>query len=225
MAQAPSADQIISASQKYHDPKGSLTKTTVILTLNEPRPGGADRISVVTFNNKHEFFSLERSVEEGNIYMEQDKEKYSFSFNGSTEFSTEIAEKYKLNKERLTLMKNYYLYLWMLPIKLNDPGTIVHPTASLKDFFGKNGYEIKVTYSPKVGKDIWYFYFDLEDFELIGYRFYHDESKNDGEYILLDQEVQGNKLRLPAIRKWYKHVDDEYLGEDQLKSIEIKSNK
>jgi len=111
--------------------------------------------------------------------------------------------------------------LWLLPIKLSDPGTVIDEKVIEKDFFGKVGWQIKVTYSPEVGKDTWYFYFDQSNYALIGYRFYHDERKNDGEYILLEGEVQGDGIRIPAVRKWYKHQKDEYLGQDILEKIEV----
>jgi len=67
-----------------------------------------------------------------------------------------------------------------------------------------------------VGKDIWYFYFDKKTVALIGYRFYHDESKNDGEYITLDGEEIIQGIRIPKNRKWYYNKDDKFLGADFL---------
>jgi len=76
--------------------------------------------------------------------------------------------------------------------------------------------EIKVTYDPSVGKDIWYFYFDPTTYALRGYRFYHDEAKNDGEYILIDGEVTINGVKFPKNRAWYTHKEGKYLGNDDL---------
>jgi hypothetical protein len=76
--------------------------------------------------------------------------------------------------------------------------------------------EIKVTYDPEVGADIWYFYFDPSTFALSGYRFYHDESKNDGEYILLEGEITINGVKFPEKRAWHTHKEGKYLGNDDL---------
>ena len=73
-----------------------------------------------------------------------------------------------------------------------------------------------MTYEAEVGEDIWYFYFDPANYAMIGYRFYHDESKNDGEYITLDGETIVNKIRFPQTRKWYINADDTFLGADIL---------
>jgi len=56
---------------------------------------------------------------------------------------------------------------------------------------------------------------------MVGYRFYHDESANDGEDILLEQEIESDDVRLPQIRKWYTHKEDKYLGQDKLEKLVI----
>jgi hypothetical protein len=53
----------------------------------------------------------------------------------------------------------------------------------------------------------------------VGYRFFHDEGKGDGEYIVLEGEIEGGGLRLPARRTWYTNAEDELLGTDVLRSI------
>ena len=101
-------------------------------------------------------------------------------------------------------------------MKLKDPGTIIDPKVTAIDFDGQKSLALRVTYEEAVGKDIWYFYFHPETYALIGYRFYHDESKNDGEYITLEGEESLSSLRLPKIRKWYTHKENKFLGADIL---------
>ena len=55
---------------------------------------------------------------------------------------------------------------------------------------------------------------------MIGYRFYHDEAANDGEYIELEGIQEGGGLRLPRARTWYTHKEDKLLGTDTLIKIE-----
>ena len=61
---------------------------------------------------------------------------------------------------RGSMMKDYYTYLYGLPMKLKDPGTIVDPKVTKKRFKGKRYLVLKVSYDQEVGKDTWYFYFD-----------------------------------------------------------------
>ena len=106
------------------------------------------------------------------------------------------------------------------PMKLKDPGTILAKQVIKTKFQEREVLSLTVTYDESVGSDIWYFYFDPTNYRLVGYRFYHDESKNDGEYITLEDEYLVGKMRLPKIRKWYMNVDQKYLGTDILSSYE-----
>jgi hypothetical protein len=101
-------------------------------------------------------------------------------------------------------------------MKLKDPGTIIEEKVESTTFQGTPCYAMKVRYSPEVGQDIWYFYVDKETYALIGYRFYHEESKNDGEYITLEGEETVCQMKLPKTRKWYVNKDDKFLGADIL---------
>ena len=52
------------------------------------------------------------------------------------------------------------------------------------------------------------------------YRFYHDEAAGDGEYIVLDGELEAAGLRLPKSRAWYIHKEDRHLGTDVLVALD-----
>jgi len=103
-------------------------------------------------------------------------------------------------------------------MKLKDPGTKIHEKVKMIKFQDKNCWQLKVSYAEPVGHDTWYFYFHLKTYALVGYRFYHDESKNDGEYIILEDEIQINDIRFPRDRKWYFNIDDKFLGMDYIHS-------
>jgi hypothetical protein len=100
-------------------------------------------------------------------------------------------------------------------MKLRDPGTRLD-RVSATTFEERAVYDLRVTYEEEVGGDIWYFYFDRDTYALVGYRFHHDEAKNDGEVIHLDGEVAAEGMRLPKARTWYTHEANELLGTDTL---------
>lgn len=218
-AQVLSASEIIEKSIAYHDPEGKLLKKHVTLQLIETRPNGSDRKSEISFHIKKEKFKSIRNVDDHQIVSTYDCGKISIVVDGQEEYSKEIEEKYRLSEERVATMKDYYQYLWLMPMKLNDEGTNLNPLVKAVDFFGKKSLEIRVTYDQNVGSDVWYFYFNPESFALQGYRFYHDEEKNDGEYILLEEEVTHENVRLPKERKWYTHKEDKFLGADILDDL------
>ena len=115
------------------------------------------------------------------------------------------------------MFKNYYTYLYGLPMKLKDEGTIVDQTVTTITFKGKEYLVLKVNYSKEVGKDTWYFYFDPKTYAMEVYQFFK-EAKNSGEYILLSGLETINNIKMPKNRAWYYNKDDGYLGTDILSS-------
>ena len=114
------------------------------------------------------------------------------------------------------MYKNYYTYLYGLPMKLKDNGTIIHEVVNKKTFKGKTYLTLKVTYDKAVGNDTWYFYFNPKTFALEIYQFFHNEAKNDGEYILLSGMESINGINMPKARAWYTNKDHKYLGKDTI---------
>jgi hypothetical protein len=207
---------VLARSVAYHDPVGAWAEGRFALQLYESRPDGGYRISDVIIDQGAGSFALTQRRGRDLLHRFLGPDTCSVRLNGSASFPEEEARRLRLNCAQNALYANYYTYLWGLPMKLNDPGTQVHPQVYRKDFFGEELLEVKVTYDPTVGEDIWYFYFHPETCQLRGYRFYHDEAANDGEYILLEGEAEVGPLRLPARRHWYTHGDRRYLGSDEL---------
>lgn len=215
----PRADALLASSIKRHDPEGAWNTGAFRLVLSETRPDGPDRETTLLIDNGRGRFELS-SLRDGNsIVGTLDPEECSWLFNGSPDFSDEIREEHRLTCDRLERMRNYYVYLWGLPMKLRDPGTHLGEVR-LHEFEDRPALSFRVTYDEEVGGDIWYAYFDPSSHDLIGYRFYHDEAANDGEYITLEGVQEGAGLRLPRARAWYTHEADKHLGTDTLVAIE-----
>ena len=138
---------------------------------------------------------------------------------GRADLSAEEIERYRLAPAQVLTTRNFWLYLWGLPMKLEDPGTRLDPEARETVFQGKPVYQLRVTYDESVGRDTWYFYLDRETCALVGHRFYHDEGAGDGEYAVLSEEVSGQGLRLPRVRKWYRNHDNEFFVTHTIQSI------
>ena len=216
-----SAEDLISKSIDFHDPKGILKKERVAFQFEESRPNGSVRSAKAILDPHGEFYMIQRMVNGNEVRMIADGDESEFYLNGKTQYSDQEAEQFRLSEDRLSMMASYYRYLWHLPMTLKDPGTIIHPEVNKQDFFGKELLEIKVTYEPTVGTDIWYFYFHPETSALEGYRFYKSEGANDGEYILLDGIVEYGDIKIPMSREWYMHKDGKFLGTDKLVKLNI----
>lgn len=216
LAQGMNTLELLEKSIQYHDPNGNWEQVALALHFEETRPDGSIRYTAVQIDIAKEFFAVNQKNGTDEVIRTIEKGKCTHQLNGSSTISEEDTKRLRLTCERTAFMRNYYTYLWGLPMKLKDPGTLLDATASLDTFDGKKAYKMRVRYDAAVGSDVWYFYFDTTTFALIGYRFYHDESKNDGEYILLSGETSINGMRLPKVRKWYTHQADKFLGTDTL---------
>lgn len=214
------AQRLLDAAIGYHDPRAAWADSVWRLTLEEARPTGGGRSTVLLFDSAGERFEWRRDEDGRTSEGRLNGGDCELRLDGELDFGAEERDRYRLTCDRLRWWRDYYGYLWGLPMKLRDPGTILDPEVRETEFDGKPVLAIKVTYEEAVGGDTWYFYFDPDTKGLTGYRFYHDEAANDGEYVLLRGEVAAQGLRLPRARTWYTHLEDELLGTDTLLRLE-----
>tara|TARA_Y100000389_G_scaffold24947_1_gene21659 strand:+ start:2421 stop:3128 length:708 start_codon:yes stop_codon:yes gene_type:complete len=210
------ADALLNKTIQYHDPDSLWNEFKASFFVTMESAEGSLRKSKINLDLKHSFFNLSVKVDENQWTSSIDRGVCKLSFNGSEVINPEIEKKFGLNCERALMYKNYYTYLYGLPMKLKDPGTIISPKVLEKTINGLSYWVLKVNYKPEVGSDTWYFYFDKNTYALRRYQFFHDESKNDGEYIILENELEIAGIRMPKNRSWYYNSDNTYLGEDIL---------
>lgn len=213
------ASQVLEKAISFHDPQGNWGGLNTTFKVVMTTPEKPKRTSTISVDFPHNVFILD--VEQGgDTYTYKMKDSScEISLNGSDEISEEDAKKFRLDCNRGTFMKDYYTYLYGLPMKLKDPGTHLDSKVQKKTFKGKEYLVLNVTYDAEVGSDEWYFYFDPNTFAMEVYQFYHDESKNDGEYILLQGIEEINGIKMPKTRAWYVNKDNKYLGTDTLEKI------
>ena len=217
-----SAD-LVEQAIAFHDPDGIWQDGVFRLHLQETRPDGPARKTTLLVDNSSGRFEIATQRDGAQIDGVLAEGGCEMRLDGSTQFSDEDKEKYRLTCERLEWLRNYYVYVWGLPMKLHDAGTVLDPDVLETSYQDRSVQAVRVTYEKAVGSDIWYFYLDTETHALAGYRFFHDEAKGDGEYITLEGEVEAGGLRLPKARAWYTNAEDRYLGTDTLVSLEILS--
>lgn len=214
----PTPETVLERAIAYHDPQNVLLTEPHTFSFLETRPEAPDRHSEVMIDAARDDFHFTRRSEHmvaGSLRRGQ----CEVSLDGRTELTEAERTEHRLDCGRLERMRNYYVYLWGLPMKLRDPGTQLGAVTRTK-LDRRSVYALRVTYEASVGQDTWIFYFDRGSYALVGYRFFHDESKNDGEYIVLDGEARLGRLRLPKHRTWYTHQGNRLLGTDTLESIE-----
>lgn len=217
----PAASDVVQRSIAYHDPRSRWGRARLTLSFRETRPDGSERRTRVQFHDGLDSFEILTHREEARIEGLLAGDECLMTLNGSTEFSDQDRDEYRLTCERLRWLRDYYTYLWGLPMKLRDPGTRLDRQAVDAWYQNRQVWSVRVTYDEPVGSDTWYFYFDQQTFALVGYRFYHDEAKRDGEYIVLEGESQASGLKIPTQRSWYTNAEGRHLGDDILVEIEV----
>lgn len=213
-SQEITGEQLLNRAIKFHDPNNnwSTFKGTLFVTMKTPnRP---KRESEITIDLPKEYFSVKAQTSGNTTTYNVINKNANIKFNGNIP-TEEEKKKYNLNIERANLYKNYYTYLYGLPMKLKDEGTIVHKKIERKKFKEKEYLVLKVTYLKEIGKDTWYFYFDPTTYAMEVYQFFKD-TKESGEYILLSGLEIINGIKMPKNRAWYYNKDDGYLGTDFL---------
>lgn len=215
-SQQISGSELLEKAINFHDPNRQWQNLIVQLTFAQENPEKGQYARIVSIDNSKGTFSFFQKDSEKTLDYSFENNNCKIKLNGSLSFTREEAEKYRLNCDRVKMYRDYYSYLYGLPMKLKDKGTILDPLVLSKEFQGQAYWVLKVTYDEAVGNDIWHFYFDKQTYALSGYRFYHDESANDGEYITLDGLVEFQGIKIPKTRKWYYNKDGKFLGTDDL---------
>jgi len=213
--------QILDKAIGYHDPNGNWDTFNASFSVRMETPSQATRNSTISINLQDQIFDLVATRDSITTRYTINKGDCSLALNNDTSITDEMAATYNLNCERANMYKNYYTYLYGLPMKLKDEGTHIHEAVESKTFKGKDYLVIKATYDKAVGSDIWYFYFNPETYAMEIYQFFKtddagNQKDDSGEYILLTDAVTINAIKMPKTRAWYYNKDDKYLGSDIL---------
>lgn len=221
IAQDLTGNALLEKAIKYHDPNQNWSTFNGELFVTMSTPNNSNRDSHIIINLQKEFFQVKATRDSVTTTLTLDKDTFTRGLFGNDQPSDQEIKQYNLTKERATLYKNYYTYLYGLPMKLKDPGTIIDTNVERKTFKGKDYLVLKASYDKTTGSDVWFFYFDPETYAMEIYQFFKtDENGNlktdSGEYILLSETTTINGIKMPKIRAWYYNKDDGYLGTDTL---------
>jgi len=216
-AQEITGTQLLERAIAYHDPENNWSSFKGKMLIEMENPKSSPRSTVIEMKLPNNYFKSTVKKDNYTIESELDNGECTLKLNGSTSIFPKIKDSLNISCDRAKMMKNYYTYLYGLPMKLKDPGTIINNNVVKKTFKGKEYLVLKATYEKEVGNDTWYFYFDPKTYAMEVYQFFHDESKNDGEYILLSEMITVNGIKIPKVRAWYYNKGDVYLATDNLR--------
>jgi len=214
-AQEMNASEVLEKTIAYHDPNGNWEKFNANFQVTLATPGNSDRVSDITINLPKDYFKLVNTRDGDSTTFTLDKGNCTTSI---TDSITQVGTRTPC--ETASLYRDYYTYLYGLPMKLKDPGAKLSPTVEKVTFKKKQYLKLKVTYDEAVGSDVWFFYLNPTTYAMEIYQFFKGEpdgaGKDTGEYILLSEESTVNGMKLPKIRAWYYNKDNKYLGTDTI---------
>ena len=210
-SQQITGNQLLEKAIHFHDPKGNWKTFNGELFVTMKTPDQIKRKSEIRINLPKEYFYIKSYKDASTEEYTVNKGICSKVVGGNKNPSNDPKKICK----RANLYKDYYTFLYGLPMKLKDEGTIVHQKVAKKIFNGKEYWVLKVTYDENVGKDRWFFYFNPKNYEMEAYQFFKKE-ENSGEFILLSGLEIIQEIKMPKTRDWYYNKDNRYLGTDLL---------
>lgn len=205
--------QVVEKAIAYHDPNRQWEHFNGEFTVLLEMANGTSRKSVITLDLPKEYFNVTTHQDEKISFREITKNQCAFTAEDGTVQTSEVS---KEACARAEMFKNYYTYLYGLPMKLKDPGTKIQDEVLLKEFKGKEYLVVRVLYDETVGSDIWQFYFDPQSYAMEVYQFFKGSDESTGEFILLTDIVAVKGIKMPKDRAWYYNKDNGYLGTDKI---------
>ena len=211
-----SGNELLDRAIEYHDPDNNWDTFSGTLNIALALADGSTRTSSITLDIPNSYFKILSYQDSIQITREIKEGNCGFLINGVKEVSETDLKKYRGSCQTTKMYKNYYSYLYGLPMKLKDKGAIINPVVETAIFKGKTYYVLSVTYDKHVGTDRWKFYFNTSTYAMEVYQFFKDSTDKTGEYILLTDEVEISGIKMPKNRAWYYNKDNKYLGTDRL---------
>lgn len=213
------SSQLLEKTIAYHDPNENWKQLKTRLYISSTDTAGNENAFEIEIDNNTGYFSHISRNDGKELVKGILADEAFFLIDGDQNISEEDRKKYDLTPESVRWLRDFYVYLYGLPMKLADDGTIVEDTLINQEINGKNYNVVQVRYDASVGQDTWFFYLDPETTAMKAYRFHHG-SPESGEYILLDEELTVDGVKLPKVRQWYLNKDNKYLGTDTLLKAE-----
>lgn len=217
--QAKPKSEFLQKTLAYHDPEGRWPQLRARLYLSSADTAGQEHTFEIELDNATGYFAhiSQQDGKEAVKGMADGKEFYLLDRN--PDINAADREKYDLTLKSLKWVHSFYPYLYGLPMKLTDEGVTVTEADQQEELGGKTYRVLQVNFDAEVGSDNWFFYLDPETHAMEAYRFNHGKPES-GEYILLEDELVVEGVRMPKVRKWYWNKDKAYIGTDTILKAE-----
>ena len=163
------AQDVLKKCINFHDPKGNWPNLHQKLYFHAKELDNDNIREEVLLDNRTTYFCHISRADGKVIEKEISDTTIIARINGDTAISADDRKKYRLMPRQIRSARNSYVYLYGLPMKLNDRGTILSDTVKIDTFNGKNYLVLNVKYEKGVGTDTWFFYINPTTYALEGY--------------------------------------------------------
>jgi hypothetical protein len=214
------AKDVLNKCINFHDPKGNWGNLHQKLYFHAKEPDNDNIREEVLLDNRVTYFCHISRADSNVIEKEISDTVIVGRINGDTAMTEENRKKYRLMPRQIRSARNSYVYLYGLPMKLTDNGTILSDTVRIDTFNSKTYLVLNVKYEKGVGNDTWFFYIHPTTYALEGYRFNHNRKPNDGEFIICEDLIEVDGIRMPKVRLWHDNATKKYMATDILERTE-----
>jgi Family of unknown function (DUF6503) len=214
------AKDVLNKCIKFHDPKGNWGNLHQKLYFHAKEPDNDNIREEVLLDNRVTYFCHISRADSNVIEKEISDTVIVGRINGDTAMTEENRKKYRLMPRQIRSARNSYVYLYGLPMKLTDNGTILSDTVRIDTFNSKTYLVLNVKYEKGIGNDTWFFYIHPTTYALEGYRFNHNRKPNDGEFIICEDLIEVDGIRMPKVRLWHENATKKYMATDILERTE-----
>jgi hypothetical protein len=119
-SQEISGDELLEKAIQFHDPNGKWETFEGSFLVRIKIPNSAPRESNIQINVSKEYVSVKVIRDTFSAVYTMRKGVCTAAINGNDNPSEALKKKYSLSCERVKMYKNYYTYLYGLPMKLKD---------------------------------------------------------------------------------------------------------
>jgi hypothetical protein len=212
--------ELLERTIEYHDPERMWNSFQGHLYLSSTDTTGRKSLFELEIDNVKGYFCHITYQNGKEIVKGISGDKEFYLINGNKQISEEDRERYNLNSEAVKWVHRFYGYLYGLPMKLTDKGALVSDTVFSEQLNGKSYQTLHVTYGPGMGTEVWTFFLDPTTSAMEAYRFMFSPGSDEGEYVLLQETVNVDGIKIPKVREWYLVKGDKHLGTDNLLKAE-----
>lgn len=180
------SEEILAQSIAYHDPGSKWSNLNTKFEIESQ--------SVFNDNNK-DTIELRFDILKDKFGYNNYRTNEVVSFEGANCY----AHSMKGLCESKGWTKNFYTYIWGLPMKLKDEGTVLSSIVVDTLFFEKPCYALSVKYEA----ESWLYFINKESSKLEGFQFIFNNDNEKGEYVRNIGNSDMSGVDVPMKRIWY----------------------